>query len=118
MRYVNEILNGKKLDDFISSAGRKEILELRVSAAQAIVAEKMLRDDGDNSARRRRYIGFLSAVIQECDKSVARKKRERQVSASDFMMISDEYELFRAITKNVIGVADYEKILKIMQGDK
>ena len=109
MKHVNEILDGKKLDEFIYESDKEKILELRASASIAFGAEKRIRDSGGNTEQRRKYIGFLSAIIQEGDKHLAlTKKRHKRTS-------EDDYKQFERLTKEIAGDAVYQKIIEAMR---
>lgn len=114
MKMVNDILGHLKLNDYLSQATRDQVLELRTSASVGLSAEKkMLNADG--FARNQKYINFLSAVIQECDKTMAMAKKSKLKLNGDFLAAVNEYEKFRRITKSVAGDAAYSEIIKQLE---
>lgn len=115
MKHVNEILDGKKLDEFISESDKDKILELRASASIAFGAEKRIRDSGGNTERRRKYIGFLSAIIQECDKHLALAKKRHKRTSEECKALEDDYKQFERLTREIAGEAAYQKIIEAMR---
>ena len=114
MKMVNDILGGLKLNDFLKSATRDQVLELRTSASVGLIAEKkMLNADG--LAKNQKYINFLSAAIQECDKTMAIAKKSKLKLNGDFLAAVSEYEKFRKITKRVAGDVAYSEIIKQLE---
>jgi hypothetical protein len=111
---VNGILGGLRLDDFLKSATREQVLELRASASAGLTAEKKILS-ADGLAKNQKYINFLSAVIQECDKTMAIAKKSKLKLNGDFLAVVSEYEKFRRITKSVAGDAAYSEIIKQLE---
>lgn len=117
MRYVSEILSGATLDEFTATASKEQIIELRTSASVAIVEEKRIRDSGQDTKDRRKYIGFLSATIQECDKKLSLLKLNKKQANKDFCLLLREYELFRKLTRETVGSSTYSQILDKMEAN-
>jgi hypothetical protein len=117
MRYVNDILFGTTLDEFTAKANKEQIIELRTSASVAIVEEKRIRDTGLDTKDRRKYIGFLSAVIQECDKKLSLFKLNKKQANKDFSLLLSEYGLFRKLTREAVGNSVYSQILNKMKAN-
>ena len=113
MRYVNEILDGRTIDEFITVSSRDQISELRASASIGMTKEKQIRDTDGDTPRRRKYIAFLSATIQECDKALRELNATEKKINRDFDALRDEYSLFKNATLAVVGNKVYSKILEI-----
>lgn len=114
MKMVNDILGHLKLNDYLSQATRDQVLELRTSASVGLIAEKKILN-ADFFAKNQKYINFLSAVIQECDKTMAMAKKSKLKLNGDFLAVVNEYEKFRRITKSVAGDAVYSEIIKQLE---
>jgi hypothetical protein len=117
MRYVNDILDGKRLDEFTSTATKDQLIELRTSASIGIGIEKRARDSGQDTHERRKYIAFLSAAIQESDKALAALKKTSRDARKDFALLFNEYELFRKLTKSIAGNDIYSEIINKLENE-
>ena len=115
MKHVNDILNGKKLDEFISESDKNKILELRASASIAFGSEKRIRDSGGDTEQRRKYIVFLSAVIQECDKHLSLTKNRQKRTNDEYRALEDDYKQFERLTREIAGETAYQKIIEAMR---
>lgn len=117
MKSVNDILNGKKLNEHLQTASRAEVLELRYSASVCMGLEKQIRDSGHNTEKTRKYICFLSAVIQECDKSLALLKKVKAKQRADLAALAAEYDAFKKLTRSIAGNSMYSQILSQIKKD-
>lgn len=111
MRRVNEILAGKSLDDFLKDASKEQIMELRNSASFSVRFERDMQKIDRETERRSKFIGFLGAVIQECDRHLSMIKLKNKQRLDEIISIKDEYKRFKKLTLEIAGTSTYQMIL-------
>jgi flagellar biosynthesis chaperone FliJ len=113
---VRDILQEKKLDDYTSTATREQLIELRTAASIELSKQKSYKIAGVIDARRR-FINFLSAVIQECDTAIAKQKIGNKNKMAELIETAEKFKKFKKLVCKRFGPIAYQDLLKELHSD-